>query len=187
MGNKILLERIWNLMKKLLGLISVIESFLFSKILATLEGLATKELVTSRPIEFKPYGTVKPRLSPDKEVQPDLGVDIRYPSSIITADFTLNPDFGQIEADPERINLEDVEQRFPEKRPFFQEGMELFQTPIELFYTRRVGIKDLMYGAKAVGRIGNYNVALLDCQSDDTQENVDIFNQLQVMKLKTII
>ncbi|MGQ9610106.1 MAG: DUF5916 domain-containing protein [bacterium] len=140
-----------------------------------LEGLATKDLVTSRPIEFKPYGTVKPRLSPDKEIKPDLGVDIRYPLSTITTDFTLNPDFGQIEADPERINLEDVEQRLTEKRPFFQEGMELFQTPIELFYTRRVGIKDLKYGAKAVGRIGNYNIALLDCQSNDTQENIDPF------------
>ncbi len=143
-----------------------------------LKGLATKDLVTSRPIEFKPYGTVKPRLSPNREIKPDLGVDIRYPLSTITADFTLNPDFAQIEADPERINLEDVEMRLTEKRPFFQEGMELFQTPIELFYTRRVGIKDLMYGAKAVGKIGNYNIALLDCQSDDMQEIVDMFQPI---------
>lgn len=135
-----------------------------------LEGLTPEDLVVTRPLELKPYATVKPRISPEREVEPDAGLDIRYPSSTITADFTLNPDFAQVEADPEQINLEDVEQRFPEKRPFFQEGMELFQMPIELFYTRRAGIKDLLFGAKVAGKLGKNNIALLDCQSDDTIE-----------------
>jgi len=135
-----------------------------------LVGLTPEDFVVSRPLEFKPYATVKPRISSEREIEPDAGLDIRYPSPTITADFTFNPDFAQIEADPEQINLQDIELRLPEKRPFFQEGMELFQTPIELFYTRRVGIEDLMYGAKAVGKLGSYNIALLDCQSDDTQE-----------------
>jgi len=144
-----------------------------------LTGLTPAELVTSRPLEFKPYATIKPRISPDpvwesaSNVRETLstGLDVRYPSSTITWDFTLNPDFAQIEADPARINLEDVELRLSEKRPFFQEGMGLFKTPLELFYTRRAGVKDLKYGAKAVGKLGSYNIALLDCQSDDTEDD----------------
>jgi hypothetical protein len=143
-----------------------------------LTGLTPEEFVTSRPLEFKPYATVKPRISPDpvwesaSNVREALsaGLDVRYPSSTITWDFTFNPDFAQIEADPAQINLEDVELRLSEKRPFFQEGMGLFKTPLELFYTRRAGAKDLKYGAKAVGKLGSYNIALLDCQSDDTME-----------------
>ena len=138
-----------------------------------LTGLTPEDFVVSRPLEIKPYVTVKPRISPEWDVDSAAGVDIRYPSPTMTADFTLNPDFAQIEADPSEINLQDVELRLAEKRPFFQEGMELFQTPIELFYTRRVGIKKLMYGAKAVGKLGNYNIALLDCQSDDTEDIED--------------
>ncbi len=143
-----------------------------------LTGLTPEELVTSRPLEFKPYVTLKPRISPDPvwdstsnlREAVSTGLDIRYPSSTITWDFTLNPDFAQIEADPAEINLDDVELRLSEKRPFFQEGMELFKTPMEVFYTRRVGVSDLKYGAKAVGKLGSYNIALLGCQSDDTVE-----------------
>ncbi len=140
-----------------------------------LVGLTPEDLVVRRPLELKPYTVAKPRFSSgseetDEESNWDGGLDIRYPSTTLTADFTLNPDFAQIEADPSQINLEDVEMRLAEKRPFFQEGMELFQAPIELFYTRRVGITDLTYGAKVVGKLGNYNIAMLDCQADDTQE-----------------
>ncbi len=141
-----------------------------------LDGLSLKELDSSKSIELKPYATVKPKIAPEYETKPDVGIDIRYPSSTITADFTINPDFGQIEADPERINLKDIEERLTEKRPFFQEGMELFQMPMELFYTRRVGINDLSFGAKAVGKLGDFNFAIVDCQSNDVKEGDDSTN-----------
>ena len=70
----------------------------------------------------------------------------------------LNPDFAQVEADPERINLSDRPERFPEKRPFFQEGAELFRTPGEIFYTRK--IENPLVGIKAAGKVGSYNIAL---------------------------
>lgn len=55
-------------------------------------------------------------------------------------DATILPDFGQVEVDQAVINLGTVETFFPEKRPFFLEGMELFQFPeLQLFYSRRVG------------------------------------------------
>ncbi|HLF89775.1 MAG TPA: DUF5916 domain-containing protein, partial [Anaerolineales bacterium] len=85
--------------------------------------------------------------------------------SSVTMDVTVNPDFAQIEADPDQVNLTDIPLRFPEKRPFFLEGNELFQTPIELFYSRRV--EDLRYGGKMVGKLGNYDIALVTAQAED--------------------
>ena len=94
--------------------------------------------------------------------------------SNLAFDFTLNPDFAQIEADPDMVNLTDIPLRFAEKRPFFQEGNEIFQTPIELFYSRRV--EDLKQGGKMAGKIGNYNAAFVLAQAgpEDITREVDI-------------
>lgn len=68
-----------------------------------------------------------------------------------TLDFTVNPDFGQVEADPSEVNLTAFESYFSERRPFFVEGSNIFQfTPNQtivihnmyadnLFYSRRIG------------------------------------------------
>jgi hypothetical protein len=83
------------------------------------------------------------------------GLDIKYGvSSNFTLDATVNPDFGQVEVDPAVVNLSAYETFFPEKRPFFLEGANIFgnfgqggsnnfwgfnrQEP-NLFYTRRIG------------------------------------------------
>ena len=72
-------------------------------------------------------------------------------SSNLTMDFTINPDFGQVEADPSEVNLTSFETFFEEKRPFFIEGRNIFDLPVSpaatggnftgdrLFYSRRVG------------------------------------------------
>ena len=52
---------------------------------------------------------------------------------------TANPDFGQVEADEAILNLSTFETFFPEKRPFFIEGSQIFDTPMGLFYSRRIG------------------------------------------------
>lgn len=59
--------------------------------------------------------------------------------SDVSIDATLFPDFGTVEADTAVFNLNPVEVRFPEKRPFFLEGTDVFNTPFELFYSRRIG------------------------------------------------
>ncbi|MDJ0765810.1 MAG: DUF5916 domain-containing protein [Myxococcota bacterium] len=51
----------------------------------------------------------------------------------------VTPDFGQVEVDQVVLNLSTIETLFPEKRPFFLEGGGLFRTPIQLFYSRRIG------------------------------------------------
>jgi len=75
------------------------------------------------------------------------GFDIKYGiSTNSTLDITFNPDFGQIEADPSEINLTYYKTRFPEKRAFFIENNTLFDTPIEIFYSRRIGEDDAIIG-----------------------------------------
>ncbi len=56
-----------------------------------------------------------------------------------TLDATVLPDFGSVEADVAVFNLTTAELRFPEKRPFFQEGVDVLTTPLEVFYSRRIG------------------------------------------------
>ncbi len=57
----------------------------------------------------------------------------------VVLDVAINPDFGQVEVDEVVLNLSAYETRFPEKRPFFLESAGLFDTPIQLFYSRRFG------------------------------------------------
>jgi hypothetical protein len=75
------------------------------------------------------------------------GADIKYGlSRNFMLDATFNPDFGQVEVDQSVLNLTVFETRFPEKRPFFVEGAQMFtfggsvdNTPLTLFFTRRLG------------------------------------------------
>jgi len=63
-------------------------------------------------------------------------------SSDFTMDYTINPDFGQVEADPSVLNLTVFETFYEEKRPFFLEGKNIFDFDVErdlLFYSRRIG------------------------------------------------
>jgi len=69
------------------------------------------------------------------------GLDVKYhPSQGLTLDATFNPDFAQVEADTELLNLRNVEAYLPEKRAFFLEGTDVFATPLQLLYTRRIGL-----------------------------------------------
>jgi hypothetical protein len=73
-----------------------------------------------------------------------LGADVKYGlTSNLTLTATINPDFGQVEADPSRVNLSAFETRFDERRPFFVEGVDMFRFGLggseALFYSRRIG------------------------------------------------
>ena len=107
--------------------------------------------------EVTPYVVAKsePDLaSPDFEQQQDLtlGGDVKYRiASNVLLNATLNPDFGQVEADPSELNLSAFETFFEERRPFFVEGKGLFTFRVNcvvvvdcdtgegLFYSRRIG------------------------------------------------
>ena len=103
----------------------------------------------NRRLEVLPYIVTKNVSLPsvgggwEHPQQQSAGVDIKAGlTSNITVDATVNPDFGQVEADPAVLNLSAFEVRFDERRPFFQEGVSLFRCngPCEgIFYTRRIG------------------------------------------------
>ena len=99
----------------------------------------------------------------DKDPRPEGGVNLKYGvTSNLTADVTLNPDFSQVESDLPQI---EVNQRFalfyPELRPFFIEGAEIFDVegPITAVHTRR--IVDPLLGAKLTGKVGRTTVGVM--------------------------
>ncbi|NQT80971.1 MAG: carbohydrate binding family 9 domain-containing protein [Candidatus Aminicenantes bacterium] len=109
----------------------------------------------------------------ENKLEPEAGINLKYGiTSNLTADITYNPDFSQIEADMPQV---DVNQRYdiyyPEKRPFFLEGKDLFDTPIELVYTRT--IVDPQWGVKLTGKIGKTTLAFLSAYDKNPPE-IDI-------------
>jgi hypothetical protein len=77
-----------------------------------------------------------------------------------TVDLTFNPDFSQVESDEPQVTINQrFEVFFPEKRPFFIENASYFETPIDLFFSRR--IVDPQVGARLTGKIGAWAVAAL--------------------------
>jgi len=92
---------------------------------------------------------------------PRVGATVRWgATSNLTFNGTVRPDFSQIEADAPQIQLDPrAALNFPEKRPFFLDGLELFQTPIQLVYTKRLVDPD--GAAKLTGKVGSTTVAAL--------------------------
>jgi hypothetical protein len=110
-------------------------------------------------IEVLPYTAASAARTPGDPSNPfwsstdgavEVGADLRFGvTSDLTLDLTVNPDFGQVEADPAQVNLTAFETFFPERRPFFQEGAGIFRFGIglgdgdgeqeQLFYSRRIG------------------------------------------------
>lgn len=127
-----------------------------------------------------------------KDDDPDLnaGLDIKYSiSSNLTLDVTVNTDFAQVEADVQQVNLTRYALFYPEKRMFFQERSSLFSYTLgrtsELFYSRNIGLSEsgepirIYGGARLVGRVGNWDMGLMDMQTEEygetPSENFGVF------------
>jgi hypothetical protein len=100
-------------------------------------------------------------------VDPQIGLNLRWGiTQNLSLTGTANPDFSQVEADVGQVT---VNQRFalffPEKRPFFLEGLEQFDTPNALIYTRR--IVSPIAGAKLTGKVGGTAVAYIGAVDED--------------------
>jgi len=112
-------------------------------------------LATPRRAELTPYLVAKsePKATTgglDRRQDFEVGGDLKYAvASNLTLNATINPDFGQVEADPAVLNLSAFETFFQERRPFFVEGRGLFNVNVNcsavncngegLFYSRRIG------------------------------------------------
>src|SRR5215216_4341258 len=148
-----------------------------------------------RLVEFKPYVTggwkrgvpLIGREGFDTGIHGTAGLEVAKigitPS--LTAELTVNPDFGQVEVDQQIINLSRFSAFFPEKRDFFLENAGIFlfgrEGSNQLFFTRRIGLTGrgepvpIDYGAKITGKTGKYNVGFLQVQTRQLGDQKTLF------------
>ncbi|MBN2380327.1 carbohydrate binding family 9 domain-containing protein [candidate division WOR-3 bacterium] len=116
-----------------------------------------------------------------------IGLDYKYiVATNLTLDVTTFPDYGQIEADPENINLSQYETYFSERRPFFTEGSSIFGFPyFDLVYTRRIGKRlddgtevPIYAGGRFTGKLGGTEIGLLEVMTGQA-DYTDFYGQEQ--------
>lgn len=94
----------------------------------------------------------------------DGGGDVSWQiSPNVSFNGTINPDFATVEADQQQINLTRYELSYPEKRLFFQEGNDMYNTRIKTFYSRR--IQDIDFGSRLNGKIGKMQFNVLNVKT----------------------
>ena len=155
-------------------------------------------LTAPRRMELMPYSVGRYGYAPlgngtrRDAAKTQFGADLKLGlTSNVTLDAAVNPDFGQVEADPGVLNLGAFEQFFAERRPFFLEGSGILRYDIDcndgectgLFYSRRVGRSPQLGGrygdaaspqqstilgaAKVTGRLGNgLSIGVIDAVTD---------------------
>jgi hypothetical protein len=158
-------------------------------------------IVPPRRIEALPYvagaSTVNGDRDPGNPFDDGKNLDGRIGADIkmglgpnLTLETAINPDFGQVEADPAEVNLTAFETRFPEKRPFFTEGAQLFNIGHpNFYYSRRIGTRpigpatgdyvdypdsnSIMAAAKLTGRLpSKTSIGFITAVTDDEDARV---------------
>jgi hypothetical protein len=167
------------------------------------------DIPTPQRLEVMPYVSAKLARSPGdlsnpfyktNDFKPSLGADLKYglPGGL-TLTATANPDFGQVEVDPAVVNLSAYESFFPEKRPFFVEGANIFNLgrlrggpsfgSQQIFYSRRIGrppqrspggafadspeASTILGAAKVTGKAGAWTVGILDAVTAEEKARID--------------
>jgi len=169
------------------------------------------DVPTPQRLEVTPYASTRLTRAPGtadnpffktNDVKPSVGGDLRYglPGGL-TLTATVNPDFGQVEVDPSVVNLSAFETFFPEKRPFFLEGSDIFSFgnvylnndygSVRYFYTRRIGRQPQRFpsgsnirfaespdattidgAVKVTGKTQGWTVGLLDAVTPEEKADV---------------
>lgn len=149
------------------------------------------DIKRERGLEIIPTLTLKEtgtRTSPTRfsnpPAQADFGFTAKYSiSPNVTLDAAYNPDFADTEADAPVV---EANQRFPiyfsEKRPFFLEGVDIFKTPIEAVYTRRVENPDI--AVKLTGKVGRTSFGIFGAVDDPLFNPIDKKAYAAVMRVK---
>ncbi len=159
-------------------------------------------LAAPRRLEISPYAVAKNLPAPgfERDQKYDGGADIKYGiTSNITVDATVNPDFGQVEADPSVVNLTSFETFYQERRPFFVEGTGIFNFRVNcnivncsgegLFYSRRIGHDPtrILGAAKITGRLpGGLTIGAVEGITKRATQNgatVEPFTNYGVLRL----
>jgi len=163
----------------------------------------------SKNLEVKPYAVAD--LNTDRTASPaiandphgDAGLDVKYGiTQSLTADFTYNTDFAQVEADEQQVNLTRFSLFFPEKREFFLENQGTFafgastmvggqpvgDTPL-LFYSRRIGLNQgvtvpILAGGRLTGRAGRFSIGAIDIGTRDAPRARAEATNFSVLRLR---
>jgi hypothetical protein len=166
------------------------------------------DIPTPRRLELMPYASARLTRAPGdpanpfyraNDTKPSVGADFKYglPSGL-TLTATVNPDFGQVEVDPAVVNLSAYETFFPEKRPFFVEGANIFNIGTynggpgygnqQIFYSRRIGrspqrfasgqfvdapdATTILGAGKVTGKVGAWTVGLLNALTGEENARI---------------
>lgn len=163
-----------------------------------------------RDFRVKPYvagRTVRPTGGDSFLKDGDVGVDLKYGiTRALTLDVTVNPDFAQVEADEQRVNLTQFSQFFPEKREFFLENSGIFyvgdaarnnrvsylsprpDTDLLVFFSRRIGLTPggipipITAGARVTGNVAGLGVGALTVQTE--RANLHPANNYTVLRMR---
>jgi len=137
-----------------------------------------KDVSTGNNIELLPYvisnqsGSLEDSDDPssfhNSGLDGNAGFGLKYGlTPNLTLDLTVNPDFSQVEADAAQIDVNSTFALFfPERRPFFLEGNDIFDTKIRAVYTR--SINDPIVASKLTGKVGKYSVGYIFARDDET-------------------
>ena len=159
---------------------------------------------STKRLEVVPYVVTEAKTTPEEPGNPlqhnpdpgtSAGVDLKFAvTPALTLSATVNPDFGQVEADPAVVNLTAFETFFDERRPFFIEGSGNFDVDLRggsLFYSRRIGrtprgvpalapgefvshpTQSTILGAgKVTGRVGNFSLGVLTAVTQEESASI---------------
>jgi hypothetical protein len=152
--------------------------------------MALEGVESSRPLNVVPYvlgggdrvydlDDTAGAFAPVDSRTAEVGLDLRYRlTSNLVVDLTVNPDFAQVEADEQEVNLTRFSLFFPERRRFFQERSSAFEFSLggsdRLFHSRGIGLVGgapvrIWGGGRIVGRIGEWDVAALTLQTAESE------------------
>ena len=176
----------------------------------------------AKNMEIKTYGiggvtteanaaSLDPNPRNDNRGHGEFGVDVKYGiTQNLTADFTYNTDFAQVEVDEQQVNLTRFSLFFPEKREFFLEGRGIFNfargsfggpgggggggafgggSAPTLFYSRRIGLEKgevvpIIGGGRVTGKVGPFDVGALNIQTDSEEFSGAKPTNFTVLRLK---
>ncbi|MBC8425330.1 carbohydrate binding family 9 domain-containing protein [bacterium] len=141
-------------------------------------------LEPARRIEIMPYTVARAETFAGTEGDPyndgsradaDFGMDGKIGlTSDLTLDFTINPDFGQVEADPSEVNLSAFETFFGERRPFFIEGADILDLPLAPAITGGHFTRDCLFYSRRIGKRPAHYPDLADDEFTQVPENTSI-------------
>lgn len=136
-----------------------------------------KVKIKQKPSYETYFSTTSDLKESSNKLSTGLDMTLRLNSELTSA-FTINPDFGQVDADPDTIELRDTERFLREKRPFFREGNELFGSPLNIYYSRR--FMDIEAGAKMTGQGRDWALGLLDVQGEIQRDDKEFTGNYHV-------